>query len=541
MIKETILQIGWQNWAEIYDIPSNLNWVYCSPDQVGGLITSRRAAIEYNSKLNQLLELEGQPRVEQACSAELARQKETVLDYRLLLITDDFHSDYFGDLLDFVEAYEVFYPRWLSLSSVSLKTFLSQKMAQCFEESTEDFLQTLSKISFKKSYGAKLPLRDFLLAPGMKKHQITYQGNSRLSLAGDFGLDYQLLGHFSYNVVYDSSYSLDFWQEFQASSACDVMVKVALLAEGADGRIVKEWQLSDEKLKEQYHIDSNQNGYLAISIWLRGQGQLALGPLHYRFSRKGYGEFLFGGQRYVDQTGEEFHYYFNPGDLKPPLMVYFSGWRTAEGFEGFPMMKRLKAPFLLICDPRLEGGSFYLGSESFEENVRTVISSSLDYLCFDAQRDLILSGLSMGTFGAMYYASFLKPHALVLGKPLTNLGSIAERERLERPTGFPTSLDLLAKFGGNLNQEAVNQLNQKFWRLFEQADLSKTRIYATYMTDDDYDQTAINDLLAAVEKNQAKLVVRAWTGRHNDSSKEVATWFQGQYAQLLKEDFSRKD
>ena len=31
-------------------------------------------------------------------------------------------------------------------------------------------------------------------------------------------------------------------------------------------------------------------------------------------------------------------YYFNPGDLKPPLAVYFSGYRSAEGFEGRGMM-----------------------------------------------------------------------------------------------------------------------------------------------------------------------------------------------------------
>ena len=33
--------------------------------------------------------------------------------------------------------------------------------------------------------------------------------------------------------------------------------------------------------------------------------------------------------------------------MKPPLNVYFSGYRTAEGFEGYYMMKRMNAPFYL--------------------------------------------------------------------------------------------------------------------------------------------------------------------------------------------------
>ena len=61
-----------------------------------------------------------------------------------------------------------------------------------------------------------------------------------------------------------------------------------------------------------------------------------------------------GGQRYNDENGEEFIYYFNPGDLKPPLNVYFSGYRSLEGFEGYFMMNSLDAPFLLIGDLELK-------------------------------------------------------------------------------------------------------------------------------------------------------------------------------------------
>ena len=42
-----------------------------------------------------------------------------------------------------------------------------------------------------------------------------------------------------------------------------------------------------------------------------------------------------GGQRFTDEKRDEFIHYFNPGDMKPPLNVYFSGYRPAEGFEGY--------------------------------------------------------------------------------------------------------------------------------------------------------------------------------------------------------------
>ena len=52
--------------------------------------------------------------------------------------------------------------------------------------------------------------------------------------------------------------------------------------------------------------------------------------------------------------------------------MYFSGYRP-EGFEGYFMMNKMNAPFILIGDPRLEGGSFYLGSETFEQGIINVI------------------------------------------------------------------------------------------------------------------------------------------------------------------------
>lgn len=88
--------------------------------------------------------------------------------------------------------------------------------------------------------------------------------------------------------------------------------------------------------------------------------------LHSRWGRDGAGNFIAGGQRIVNpQTRDDIAYYFNPGDLKPPLNVYFSGAREAEGFEAYFLFKGLKAPMLLFTDMRLNIGQFYDDEDNF--------------------------------------------------------------------------------------------------------------------------------------------------------------------------------
>ena len=102
------------------------------------------------------------------------------------------------------------------------------------------------------------------------------------------------------------------------------------------------------------------------------------------------------------------------------------------------MMRSLGCPFLLFSDPRVDGGMFYLGSQELESSIHKIIQEHLDFLGF-TERDLILSGMSMGTYGAVYYGSEFRPRAIVLSKPLGNLGTIAQRGRLRLPKVFPTA------------------------------------------------------------------------------------------------------
>ena len=66
-----------------------------------------------------------------------------------------------------------------------------------------------------------------------------------------------------------------------------------------------------------------------------------------------------------------------------------------------------------MYDPRLVGGAFYRGPE-LEEVLVKEIQEKLDLLGF-SNKELVLSGLSMGTYASFYYGAQLEPHAIVVG------------------------------------------------------------------------------------------------------------------------------
>ena len=226
-----------------------------------------------------------------------------------------------------------------------------------------------------------------------------------------------------------------------------------------------------------------------------------------------------GGGRRVTSDREEVFYYFDPGNLVPPLNVYFSGYKTAEGFEGYHLMRSLGHPFLLIAEARSQGGGAYIGSEEYENMLEQIIRDCMEELGF-RNSDVILSGISLGSFGSL--ASF---------------GDIAENERINRPGGFPTSLDLLHRFSGSLTRDAARRLNGRFWDVFDQVDWSGTQFAVAYMIEDDYDNKAYEMLQSHLRGAGAKIYGKGLHGRHNDDSRGIVSWFVNQYHRILREDF----
>ena len=305
--------------------------------------------------------------------------------------------------------------------------------------------------------------------------------------------------------------------------------------------LLKTEELIDDDLSQGFLARGGEEGInLQLLIFTRGKGSFRIGQFHLRRSRAEFGEFFLNGRRLVDPSGmhTELSVYFDAGDLKPPLTVYFSGYRPAEGFEGNYMMRGLGAPFLLFTDLRLEGGAFYLGSSALQQKVITEIKETLTRLHFKPS-DLILSGQSMGTFGALYYGAQLAPDAIVVAKPLVNVGSIAAGTQLTRPAEFATSLDILLSYEGGLDR--AEELNQTFWKVFKAGDFSHTTFAIAYMLNDDYDIKAFPDIRSYLKDAEptARILSKGLPGRHNDNSDGMTKWFLMQFRHLLEQQFGR--
>lgn len=527
MSKKTIhvLQVGQNDWSQQYDIPESLAWHWIRPEEIPHFIEEDTELRERNKKLRQ---------------KELPVEKKEVT-YSALLLTEH-QLDANLSVMDYlIQPYEVFYSQSLDQQALSAdnKRFLKQKLAYAVDDSApQHLINRLSKRLFIGQYGDKLHVNDLEVADWFSGEKIN-EGRRYLKLSGDFTSDFRPIAQFRYNIPIAESTPLKLWLEYVKSDAVELKIKLVLFPSGATSEIAKEWLIEGSQFEQPIEIETPVDGVFSVSILAKGQGELKIGPFHYRFSRGDWGEFILGGKRSVDSERRELFTYFNPGDFKPPLNVYFSGWRPAEGYEGFWMMKSLGAPFLLVVDPRFDGGAFYLGGEELESAVVDRIQEALEFLGF-SNEELILSGISMGSFGALYYGASLEPHAIIVGKPLVNLGDMAENERLNRPNGFPTSLDLLQAQEGNLEETSALALNQHFWGRFLSASLDKTLLAMSYMKQDDYDDKAFHQLVSASQKTNWKVIGKGFLGRHNDNSQAINQWFIKQFNRILETDFGRK-
>lgn len=501
-----ILQIGIDNWAHHYEIPENMDWYYFCPNSP--------------LALRKMMEMEG------------------ITSFQAILIED---GQYIRDLLPFIhhiEPYTLLYSQDYKTTDLAILDCLKKRCAQAVDFSDpQQLINDLSTSLFGGGYGDKLFPSSIQIHPSFEG-SITYQGFEHVTIEGNFGDDFQQLAYWSYNIIVYKNLPIELWLEYEKQGNCEFRIVIRKIWNGSVDEFFEEEVYSEADLEKAIIMDSKDSNYLLIiSIEACGNGKLRLGNLHQRWSRKQFGKFVLGGNILHDSKRDEINYFFHPGDFKPPLAVYFSGFRPAEGFEGYFMMKNLGCPFILFSDPRLQGGAFYLGSDELENKVKQIIQYYLDYLGLTS-KDLILSGISMGTFPALYYGASFEPHAIIVGKPLTNIGTIARRGRLEAPGVFDTSFDILRHQTGDVSTQHMVKLDQRFWTTFKQADFSMTTFGLSYMKDEDMDSHAYEQLVSHLCNTGAKILSRGTVGRHNDDTNTNILWFLHFYNMIL-EDFGR--
>lgn len=503
-----ILQIGNRNWSHYYEIPENIEWHFFWPGST--------------TAIKKVMKMEG------------------IRTFSGVVIEN---PDYLPDLLPLINIltpYTIFYSDICASYSPLVEEFLKKTCAQVTDFSNpRELLRILSKALFKGQYGDKLTPIDMVVNPYFAG-SIRYNGYENLELVGSYGEDFRPLISWKYNIRASEWNPIELWLEYEKDLSCDIRIVVRNIQDGSTADFIKERIFTTDDMEAAILLDDDFSSFISVSLEAKGNGRLKIGALHQRLTRYQFGKFVLGGNIIRSKNREEINYFFYPGDFKPPLNVYFSGYRRAEGFEGFGMMKSLGSPFLLFQDPRIDGGAFYLGDDDFENAVRRVIQHHLDLLGF-SNKELILSGISMGTYGALYYSSDFEPKAVIMSKPLTNLGLIAERGRLEAPGLFPTAFDILRHHSqGKADIDSINILNARFWERFRGADFNQTIFGLSYMKEEDYDPIAYDSLVDSLYSTGARIMVKGTSGRHNDDNDSTILWFVNFYKMVLEQEFGRK-
>lgn len=444
-----------------------------------------------------------------------------------------------GPLYRGTKAYCLFATEQVKLEGQVNCFFERKKGKRIREAEVQEFLQQEAKFFYPKPYGEKFRLQAVAVAQGFSG-SVKWNGDYSVELRGEYGEELRQIVYWRSNIPVFPGQVIDLWLEYEKDPEVELSLTVTKFANGSISEVIDDWEFSEEEMRQVVWIDGGQSGgWIFVSLRAKGRGRLQVIALHDRYSRGKHGYFLPGGERYVTSKREEIFCYFNPGDRKPPLNVFFSGYKTRQGFEGYYMMESMGAPYLLVAEPRLEGGSFYMGPGEYERMMVDMIRRYMEELGFSPEQ-VIMAGLSMGTYGAMYYGCDILPHAIILGKPLANVGSIARNLRLHRPGSFDTSLDVLRYLGGGTDEGAVQKLNDRFWNKFDTADWSHSKFIVAYMIEDDYDADAYDTLIFHLDCAGVQVYGKGLHGRHNDNTDGIVGWFSSQYDKVLREDFARR-
>ena len=465
-------------------------------------------------------------------------------DFDVVILDREITEHEFNFLVKFSKAYTLFVTDKLHPEEDSfIRQLIARKTGNIVSsEELEVLLKEDLPDYYSGSYGEKFHPSSIEVVQGFKGN-VSWKGFEGVDLNGNFGNQLRQIVFWRNNVPIMGNQAIEFWLEYTKDTSIEIMLEIVVyyFGYGSDAIFEKVYTFSEKDLENVVCVEneSKNNRFMFVSLQARGQGNLTVTALHDRHSRRGKGTFIPGGKRSATSSREEVFYYFDPGNLKPPLNVYFSGYKTKEGFEGYYLMRGFGHPFLLIAEARLEGGSAYMGSEEYENMIEQIIRNHMEELGFQSS-DVILSGISMGSSGALYYGCRIHPHTILVGKPLASYGDIAENERIHRPGGFPTSLDVLHKSCGSLSRESIDRLNHKFWNVFDQTEWKGTRFAAAYMIEDDYDMTAYENLQSHLKETGVTIYGKGLHGRHNDDSPGIVNWFVSQYRKIMRENFDNK-
>lgn len=506
-----VLQLGTENWQKKYRIPKEITWCFKDPT------SSKIFEKEHNKKNDR---------------------------YHILIITNPIvlKEQTWHQLHALFPPYDVLImPGIKAKLDETAQYFLKCKVAEEIKEDPQFLIDHLLIRYSWEQYGRRFPPSDLYLNRGAI-NRFKYTDSQHFQFTINSVNEWQTIGTYRHSFTLTQNKISQLWLEAE-KGAIQLRLKLFIRDFYSDGNISNtvivpissSWAESVVPLPV-----SDDDRLMTIIVQAKGKGTIKIGPLHLSWFREGRGELVAGGRRIVNlKNFEEIVYYYNPGDLKPPLNVYFSGANWVSLFEGLGLFQKLGTPSLLFSDLRLEAGQYYDDLDGYVvKKIKEVIFATLKKLGFTNQQ-LLLNGASMGSYAALNIGATLQPYAINVDNPITQIGYIASRYPLERPFNYDTSLDVVKRLTDKSLFASPDQLNTRFWNRFNQADLSKTRVFVAYKKNDDYDRAIDHLKCSPAIKRALQFSYKGFLGRHTDNQVNSINWFSSRLKQVLKNDFNR--
>ena len=358
-----------------------------------------------------------------------------------------------------------------------------------------------------------------------------WKGHDCIRLNGWFGNDFLPLLTWKKGIPLKQNSVQEFWPVYQQDETVEVRYCLSFYSR-AEHRIIRKEKIENPTaaiLLEADHADE-----VSVSMEARGEGILSVGEMIVR---------VIEDEKIVwyraDSNREIMRGELKVNDKKNPLIVIFSDLTLPLGQEWQKYIVSTGVSILLIEDNRLRDGLFFLGSQELESSVLDMIQKAMDRLALSKDH-LVLTGISAGATAAIYYGTQMKPRYMIIGNPVINLGTVAERERLARTGETPIALDLLLKQGNGVDENSASELNQRLTDRIRQADMSKVRIDAAYMTKDNWDPEGWADLLQLLLAAHATVYGKGFEGRHREKCEQIMEWLKIRFGNMMETYFQKE-
>lgn len=463
----------------------------------------------------------------------LTRQKDPyVLEQTYVVLTDnELSSTLLSSQISEWPALRVIY--FAKTITPDFQEILAERRAFCVQDTTPKAIQNRLQTDFEfDQIGFPTRFSEQQFMP-MLPTGIHFKRAGRFSaqFSGDFGQVWQQIGTlktFVGDLVPHAENMV--WLDYDQTQTVAVQLQFVFYK---DNHIQAVQTVTGDALRQQHTIggiDDYQD--YQILIFAKGAGELDLHVLHQRRSRHELGTLLPGDDWQMTDDNEEVLSYFNPGDRRAPLIVNFSGIRLhVDGFEMRGPLNELGTPYLLFSDVRMQGGAFHIGSEAYEQKIIETIKKAMKTLNLQPE-DVILTGYSMGSLPAMYYAADIKPHAIVVAKPLISLGTLTGNAEFPREVNQDWTLDVRRFLAGRMHQDDTDMLDSILWQHIENVDWSKIAVALFTLKQDEYDGQSLPQLLKFFEENKTPVIHTQEVGTHTAKIPEMIVFIKTQLANL---------